>query len=278
MKQTEIIKFEYPKRLNEVLDQSWKIFKSQFIHGRHEINKEAPFQHHFAQIIRNVGNLYSIAEKDLFKVDLETKCDNVKGKSKYIDISCGFVDQIKCAIELKFKTAKKGAQDHGRIDTYVDIEALEIVTRGQFDLGKFYMITDSTPYINPSTRGVGTVFSTHNGFISKKGKEFWFDSKGREDIRVNLLDSYKFEWEKINDWYFLDLTVNKEKQKSYSFEEVRKSHKQAYEPWTTEADEKLEVLFCEGKSIKELSELFGRNDGAIRSRIKKLELKEKYGS
>ncbi|VAW28060.1 hypothetical protein MNBD_BACTEROID06-506 [hydrothermal vent metagenome] len=39
MKKTEIIEFEYPKRLNEILDQSWKIFKSQFIHGRHEINK-----------------------------------------------------------------------------------------------------------------------------------------------------------------------------------------------------------------------------------------------
>ncbi|WP_299716642.1 hypothetical protein [uncultured Tenacibaculum sp.] len=278
MKETEIIEFEYPKRLNEILDQSWKIFKSQFIHGRHEINKEAPFQHHFAQIIRNVGNLYSIAEKDLFKVDLETKCDNVKGKSKYIDISCEFVDQIKCAIELKFKTARQGAQDHGRIDAYIDIEALEIVTKGQFDLGKFYMITDSTPYINQSVKGVGTVFATHNGFVTEKGKEFWFDSKGREDVRVNLRDSYQFKWEKINDWYFLDLTVNKENPRTYSFDEVRKTHKQAYEPWTTEADEKLEILFCEGKTIKELSGIFNRNDGAIRSRIKKLELKEKYSS
>lgn len=123
-----IVKFEYSERLKEILDESWKIFKSQFIYQRHQINKEAPFQHHFAQIIRNVGNLYSIGEKDLFKVDLETKCDNVKGKSKYIDISCEFVNEINCAIELKFKTALQGAQDHGRIDAYVDIEALEIVT------------------------------------------------------------------------------------------------------------------------------------------------------
>ena len=124
MKGIEIIEFEYPKRLNEILDQSWKIFKSQFIYGRHQINKEASFQHHFAQIIRNVGNLYSIGEKDLFKVDLETKCDNVKGKSKYIDISCEFIDKIKCAIELKFKTSKQAAQNHGRIDAYIDIDSL----------------------------------------------------------------------------------------------------------------------------------------------------------
>ncbi len=215
MKEEEIIEFEYPKRLNEVLDLSWKIFKSQFIHSRHEISKEAPFQHHFAQIIRNVGNLYSIAEKDLFKVDLETKCDNIKGKSKYIDISCEFVDQIKCAIELKFKTAKQGAQDHGRIDAYVDIEALELViTKGQFKLGRFYMITNSTPYIKQSKKGVGTVFATHDGFITEKGKEFWYDSKGRENIRVTLHNSYQFEWEKINDWYFLDLRTDKKIEKA----------------------------------------------------------------
>ena len=47
-------------------------------------------------------------------------------------------------------------------------------------------------------------------------------------------------------------------------------------PWTDEADKKLEQLFCEGKKVKELAHIFGRNEGAISSRIKKLELKEKY--
>lgn len=210
MKKTESIELEYPKRLGQILDESWKIFKAQFLNKRHEINKEAPFQHHFAQIIRNVGNLYSICEKDLFKVDLETKVENIKGKSKYLDITCEFVDQINCAIELKFKTEKQGAQDHGRIDTFTDIEALELVTNIKFDIGKFYMITDSKSYINPSKRGVGTVFGTHNDNMTTKNQEFWFDSKGRENIRINLRNSYRFEWEKIGDWYFLDLTIEKD--------------------------------------------------------------------
>ena len=210
MKQPNIIEFDYSERLNEILDQSWKIFKSQFIFGRHQINKEAPFQHHFAQIIRNVGNLYSIAEKDLFKVDLETKCDNVNGKSKYIDITCEFVDKINCAIELKFKTAQQGAQDHGRIDAYVDIKALETVTKDNFNLGKFYMITDSTPYINKSVKGVGTVFATHDGHITEDGREFWYNSKGREHVRFELRNSYEFNWEKIENWYFLDLIIRNE--------------------------------------------------------------------
>jgi len=65
--------------------------------------------------------------------------------------------------------------------------------------------------------------------------------------------------------------------KTYSVEKIRKIHKQAYLPWTTEDDNKLELLFCEGKKPKELAEIFGRNIGAINSRIKKLELKDKYG-
>jgi len=67
-------------------------------------------------------------------------------------------------------------------------------------------------------------------------------------------------------------------EKSYSVEEKRKTNPNAYQPWTDEDDNRLELLYCEGKSTKELSELFGRNNGAIRSRIKKLELKEKYGT
>lgn len=65
-------------------------------------------------------------------------------------------------------------------------------------------------------------------------------------------------------------------EKAYSVEEIRKEHGQAYMPWSEEEDEKLELLFCEGKSVKELASMFERKEGAIRSRIKKLELKEKY--
>lgn len=63
---------------------------------------------------------------------------------------------------------------------------------------------------------------------------------------------------------------------TYSIKACRGDHPNAYKPWTREDDDKLELLFCEGKTIKELSELFQRKQGAIRSRVKKLELEEKY--
>lgn len=73
------------------------------------------------------------------------------------------------------------------------------------------------------------------------------------------------------------LSAPENENKSYSLDDIREKHPQAYQPWSLEGDEKLEMLFCEGKSVKELASIFERNDGAIRSRIKKLELKEKYG-
>lgn len=62
----------------------------------------------------------------------------------------------------------------------------------------------------------------------------------------------------------------------YSVEACRMDHPNAYMPWMQEDDDKLEQLFCEGKATKELSDIFQRKQGAIRSRVKKLELEEKY--
>lgn len=58
--------------------------------------------------------------------------------------------------------------------------------------------------------------------------------------------------------------------KAYSVEEVRKTHSQAYAKWTPEADAELARLFDMNWSIKQLMEHFGRNDGAIRSRLRKI--------
>jgi F-box protein, helicase, 18 len=71
--------------------------------------------------------------------------------------------------------------------------------------------------------------------------------------------------------------VAPKKEKTYSVEEVRINHKDAYRSWTTELDDELTVMYCEGVSVKDISKHFGRTKGAIYSRIKKLELEELYG-
>jgi len=209
MKPADTLTNNYTKRIGDVLDISWRILKSRFMDGRHLITKEAPFQHYFAHIISTIGELYCSKRNDIFLVDLETKCVGIKGKSKYVDITCGFPSQdVSCAIELKFKTSQQGAQDHGRIDAFIDIEALELVCRQSYNIGRFYMITDSTPYINQSKKGVGTVFTTHDGAVLNPGT-YQYPSKGRKSVIVTLNNKYELEWEKINDWYFLQINVLK---------------------------------------------------------------------
>lgn len=67
------------------------------------------------------------------------------------------------------------------------------------------------------------------------------------------------------------------KEKAYSVEKIREKHNRAYRPWTTELDDELTVMYCEGINVRDMSKHFGRTKGAIRSRIKKLELEELYG-
>lgn len=53
-------------------------------------------------------------------------------------------------------------------------------------------------------------------------------------------------------------------------EQQRSVYPNAYQPWTESDDERLVALYNEGKSISELAQMFLRNRGAIKSRIRKL--------
>lgn len=57
---------------------------------------------------------------------------------------------------------------------------------------------------------------------------------------------------------------------AYTLDEKRKQFPNAYKSWSIEDDERLIALFKENRSVKEIASIFERNEGAIRSRIKKL--------
>lgn len=61
-------------------------------------------------------------------------------------------------------------------------------------------------------------------------------------------------------------------EKAYDVEQVRETHKGAYGPWSPEADNELKRLFNGGVSKEELCERFGRTQGGILARLKKLGL------
>lgn len=64
---------------------------------------------------------------------------------------------------------------------------------------------------------------------------------------------------------------------TYSVFACQQEYPNAYKPWTEEDDLELTQMWCEGATTKELAAHFQRRPSAITSRIKKLELVEKYG-
>jgi PAS domain-containing protein len=60
--------------------------------------------------------------------------------------------------------------------------------------------------------------------------------------------------------------------KSYSVEEIRHDHPRAYEKWSAEEDGEPSKLCRSGKSVREIATTLNRQDGAIRSRLAKLNL------
>ncbi len=226
MKKTDILPTNDTARIDDILQTSWRILKTRFIERRYEISSEAPFQHYFAHIISTIGDTFCITRSEKFMVDLEVKLEvknnNNKSKRNYIDITCGFSrggkePKEKTAIELKFKTETQGAQNEARINVFRDVERLEKAkSEHSFAQGRFYMITDHQVYVNESKTGVGTVFATHDGARTQANSLFHCpNSKGRENVEVNLTASYSFKWEKIEkiktdkkeEWYFLEIKI-----------------------------------------------------------------------
>jgi len=95
-------------------------------------------------------------------------------------------------------------------------------------------------------------------------------SIGRKELEERLVEKYKPKYNARGK------RKSAEDEKTYSVAEKRESHENAYRPWTAEDDEELSRLEKEGKSIGELALIFGRNRGAITSRLKKINEKHSF--
>jgi hypothetical protein len=89
-----------------------------------------------------------------------------------------------------------------------------------------------------------------------------------EDI-VDFRNCFVQLIEKFNELHSAQVSEDKK----YSFEKNRETYPEAYKSWTDEDDNSLEYYYFQGISIKDIAELFGRNEGAITSRIRKLGLR-----
>ena len=68
------------------------------------------------------------------------------------------------------------------------------------------------------------------------------------------------------------IRLHNQKNPESSVEKVQKEFPNAYKPWYSIEDSDLEREFLAGKNVRELSELFRRQESAIEARLKKLDL------
>ena len=208
------------QRLNTVIEKAWKIFINQFLNEKYYIELEAPFQLHFAGILKLVGELYCIKRREIFFVDLESKV-TIAGKNKYIDIICGFIledKEYKTAIELKFKTKSQSAEDLGAMEIYKDIYYLEnlLQDNNSFQSAYFLMITDNDRYIKiPRKNSLRDTFNTSDAYKIEIDREYKHTkTKTGEDFynkngSFKFKREYKFEWsaDAKKSYYFLKLKI-----------------------------------------------------------------------
>lgn len=201
------------EKLKMIIVKSWEIFISQFTNGRLIVSKEAPFQHNFGNILRQVGDLHCFSRTEQFYVDLEVREININGRNKYIDITCNLLENgviiSKSAIELKFKKKSQGADDEARIDAYSDIQSLEGCLNAGYDLAYFFMITDNGSYTKESKKLDSTAysFSMCNNYITKSNFELIPKLKIRASVKINFNNQHKFVWKQVNEYYFLMLPI-----------------------------------------------------------------------
>lgn len=206
------------KRLDSVIGAAWEIFINQFLNKKYEIELEAPFQLHFASILKLVGELYCLKRRELFFVDLESKI-KTGTRNKYIDIICGFVresEECKTPLELKFKTLAQSAEDLGAMEIYKDIYNLEnLVENNSFQSAYFLMITENHRYVNPPKKNsLREEFDTSDDYKiqpnreykyikSKTGEKFYKDNGGFKFKRER-----SFDWQDYNnELYFLKMKI-----------------------------------------------------------------------
>jgi len=72
--------------------------------------------------------------------------------------------------------------------------------------------------------------------------------------------------------YLMNQQVQPSEEKKYSVKDIRQKYPKAYSKWDKTEDKLLIDKFAEGKSLKELAMMFQRQPGAIRSRLKKLDI------
>lgn len=250
----------------------------------------------------DVLNLYNNKHR-LIKDELIKKMKNIEGLEEYIDKTkdvqlrimveivkkygnkiYGIIEAIKEKhigdndkenAEIIFSTVHrcKGMEYDSVeiVDDFISQEKLEWVTTGdKSDDLKYAKLNEEINLLY-----VGITRTKNNIYIPERLIPDNFPTSKQISIITNVKTEEKLGTTTQNQ-FFQKNNIETETNKAYTFEKVRVNYKAAYKPWTQELDDELTVMYWEGWNVMDVAKHFGRTEGAIRSRIEKLELEELY--
>ncbi|MEH7181112.1 hypothetical protein [Neobacillus vireti] len=211
----------YLEILKEIIEKSYSIILSQISKGRIIIDNEASFQLQFSYILKVIGELHQLSQDDLFSIRLETpflsEFELAKSKSKKakIDITLTMENRLQaeskvsCAIELKYFHKTNQREPNNRYDCFNDLLNLEeYVHSNQYNFGVFIVGTDHLHYVNQISYSANTQdFDMRDGKTYKAGSRLEYKTVNPYGPTIQLKNDYAFNWDSINEKYFLKLLI-----------------------------------------------------------------------
>ncbi len=216
----EIEKHIYKKGetiVEEIIDQSYRIFCNKLSNGGLKVKNETAFQCELGIILKTLGSLYEFRPDDKFQISFENHIDlnteSIKSKSKRarIDIQINYSlngKTTKAAIELKFYKKKNQREPNNRYDVFKDISNLEKYKDNGIDLCFFILATDHTHYVNKQKYSANTSdFDFRHGAEYQAGKMLSYKTEKPYGEDITLEQNYNFHWGNVEDLYFLKVEV-----------------------------------------------------------------------
>lgn len=127
-------------------------------------------------------------------------------------------------------------------------------------------------YIVLSDRSLHHLATEKPTTLAAFGNTFGIGEHKRDNFGTEFIEVIKEYATEQDEHPFPDAaTATTEKPLSY-MEQQKLLHAKAYAPWTEEDDDQLRQYVDEGRSVEEIAIMMERNNGAIKSRIKKLDI------
>lgn len=213
----KMIKENQIKLTEEIMETAYSLLTHKLAFGGITARNESSFQLELGYILKTLGQLYEFRITDKFYLEFETYISlnetSIKSNSNRarVDLLLKYQDDnnsTKAVIELKFFKKENHREPNNRYDLFKDLSNLELYKRQDIDLCYFILATDHLHYYNQENYSADTAdFDFRDGKEYKAGTVLKYKTENPygEDIKLN--HDYVFNWNKINNLYFLKIKV-----------------------------------------------------------------------